>query len=72
MQIKTLRGLIADRQLTVTSLLEQMSLTRATIYRKFKDPDTFTVSEIREMALALDCDECYIIELINTRPESTE
>lgn len=68
MQIKTLRGLIADRQMSVTGLVRQMVMNRATIYRKFKDPGTFTVAEVRQMALALNCDECRILELINIQP----
>jgi len=64
MEIKTLRGLIAEKGLTVTNIIGKIKMNRSTIYRKFKHPRTFTIVEVEELSKVLECDFIYLIELL--------
>lgn len=64
MEIKTLRGLITDKGLTVTDVIDQMKMNRSTLYRKFKHPGTFTITEVEELSEILECDFIYLLELL--------
>ena len=50
MEIKTFKGLMADKNLTVDDITEKMKMSRSTFYLKTKNPGTFSISEVQELA----------------------
>jgi len=58
MQITTIKGLIADRNLSVTDVIEKMSTGREAFYNRLKDPKTFTA--------ALECVVKFAIAIVPT------
>lgn len=67
MEIKTLKGLIADKGLTITDVINQMKMNRSTLYRKIKYPETFLISEIQELANVVGCSMDYLLQLLTTK-----
>lgn len=49
-----LKQLVAERDLSVSTLSERTGIARMTLTRRLDHPDTFTVSELGRLATALD------------------
>lgn len=57
--LNKLRGRMAERQITVKGLAEQLSVSAASLYRRFNAPEEITVGEATKMKdiLGLSVDE---------------
>lgn len=52
--VNKLRGKMVEKQLTVDGLSEKTGINRATIYRRFNNPEEFTIGEADAITTALE------------------
>lgn len=57
--VPKLKGKMVEMSVSAETLAEHMGINVATLYRRFNDPDSFTVKEVRRIAeiLNLTADE---------------
>lgn len=48
--VPKLRGKMVEKSVSAETLAEYMGINVATLYRRFNDPDSFTVKEVRMIA----------------------
>ena len=53
-KVNMLKGKIVEKGLTVEELAKEIGVNKSTLYRKFGDPDTFSVGEVNKIVTALD------------------
>lgn len=52
-QVNVIKAKIVERGESISTIASAIGLNRATLYRKLRDPDRFSVSEVKKLAKVL-------------------
>ncbi len=63
MKLNELKAEVVRNEMTLEELAERVNMTRTTLWRRFNNPDEFTLSEITNIATELNLDGQRVVEI---------
>lgn len=70
MKLNELKAEIARNEITIEQLAEKMGISRTTLWRKFNNPDSFTLKEISDITRILNVNKQRVLEIFFTEKVS--